>query len=302
MLIEYFSSGAVLDAFLDALLDSLKLLPFLFLTYLLMEFLEHKTSERAERMISRAGRLGPLFGGLLGAVPQCGFSAAASGLYAGRIITVGTLIAVFLSTSDEMLAVMLSNTATNPKLVLKLLTVLGIKLICGAAVGFLIDLIFKRRTAPVGSGDIGDICDKEHCQCEEHGIFLSSLLHTAKIAGFLFAVTFIINTIIFFVGEDRLGAAMHSTPILGEFIAGLIGLIPNCASSVVITELYISGTITAGQLLSGLFCAAGVGVLVLFRTNRSIKENLLITLTLYICGVALGLLVGTTGLAGVLGL
>ncbi len=286
------------EALLDAVLDCLKLLPFLFLTYLLMELLEHRTGERAQRFIARAGRFGPALGGLLGALPQCGFSAAASGLYAGRVITVGTLLAVFLSTSDEMVAVMLSSAASDATAVLKLLTILGIKAVCGILVGFAVDLIIR----PSCAGDIGELCDHEGCNCHEQGVLRSSIVHTAKIIGFIFAVTLAINTVIFFVGEDKLGALLRDIPVVGELIAGLIGLIPNCASSVVLTELYLSGTLTAGQLLAGLFTGAGVGVLVLFRANRSLKENLLILLTLYLSGVTLGLALGMTGLTSLLGL
>ncbi len=286
------------EAVLDAVLDTVKLLPFLFLTYLLMEFLEHRTGERTESFIARAGRLGPILGGLLGALPQCGFSAAAAGLYSGRVITVGTLVAVFLSTSDEMFAVMLSSAASDPTVLPRLLTVLAVKLVGAAAVGFAVDLALRRRT----SGEIGELCDHEGCNCREHGIFLSSLIHTAKIVGFIFAVTLAINTVIFFVGENKLGALMHDLPVVGELIAGLIGLIPNCASSVVLTELYLSGTLTAGQLLSGLFTGAGVGLIVLFRTNRPLRDSLLILSILYISGVVLGLLLGATGLTSVLGL
>ncbi len=286
------------EALLDAVIDTVKLLPFLFLTYLLMEFLEHRTGERAERFIARAGWLGPIIGGLTGALPQCGFSAAAAGLYAGRVVTAGTLVAVFLSTSDEMVAVMLSSSAADPTVLPRLLTVLAVKIVCAIAVGFAVDLILRRKS----TGEIGELCDHEGCHCHEQGILRSSLIHTAKIVGFIFAVTLIINTVIFFVGEDKLGALLHDLPVVGEIVAGLIGLIPNCAASVVLTQLYLSGTLTAGQLLSGLFTGAGVGLLVLFRVNRPLRDSLLMLSILYISGVALGLLLGATGLTAVLGL
>ncbi len=292
-MVEYLS-----EALLDAFLDSVKLLPFLFLTYLLMEFLEHRTGDRTSAFIARAGRLGPILGGLLGALPQCGFSAAAAGLYAGRIVTAGTLVAVFLSTSDEMVAVMLSSAASDPSVLSRLLTVLAIKIVCAVAVGFAVDLILRRKS----SGEIGELCDHEGCHCREQGIFRSSLIHTAKIAGFIFAVTLVINTVIFFVGEDKLGSLLHDLPVVGELLAGLVGLIPNCASSVVLTELYLSGTLTAGQLLSGLFTGAGVGLIVLFRSNRPLRDSFLLLSILYISGTALGLLLGATGLTALLGL
>ena len=204
---EYISTAGF-----DAVLDSLKLLPFLFLTYLLMEFLEHRTGERASRFISRAGRLGPALGGLLGALPQCGFSAAAAGLYAGRVVTLGTLVAVLLSTSDEMAAVMLSSAATDSTVVFRLLKILAVKVVLSIAVGFAIDLVLRRERGE----EIGELCDHEGCHCHERGVLLSSLLHTAKIVGFIFAVTLAINTVIFFVGEDRLGLLLRDLPIVGE--------------------------------------------------------------------------------------
>ena len=293
ILTEYISTAG-----LDAVLDSLKLLPFLFLTYLVMELLEHRTGERAARFISRAGRLGPALGGLLGALPQCGFSAAAAGLYAGRVITVGTLVAVLLSTSDELAAVMLSSAATDATVVLKLFKILGVKVLLSILVGFAVDLVLRRDRRD----GIGELCDSEGCHCHERGVLLSSLLHTAKIVGFIFAVTLAINTVIFFVGEDRIGLLLRDLPVVGELIAGLVGLIPNCASSVVLTELYLGGTLTASQLLAGLFTGGGVGLLVLFRVNRNLRENLLILLTVYLSGTLLGILLGSTGVCSLLGL
>ena len=289
----------VLHALLHALTDTLKVTLFLFLTYLVMEFLEHRSSGKSEEVIKKAGRLGPLAGGLFGAIPQCGFSAAASGLYAGRLITRGTLIALFLATSDEMLPLMLSGVAEGKILPIKLLTVLGLKVIGGVLIGFLIDFIWKNDHH---SHEIEDFCSQEGCNCGHDGIWLSALKHTLKIAVFVLISTFAINLIIELVGEDSLGSLMRSIPVLGELISALFGLIPNCAVSVVITKLYIGGTITAGQMLAGLFTGAGVGVLVLFRTNRNIKENLLLMLVLYVSGAALGLLLGSSGLASLLGL
>lgn len=288
-----------LHALLHALTDTLKITLFLFLTYLVMEFLEHRAGGKSEEIIKKAGRLGPLVGGFLGAIPQCGFSAAASGFYAGRLITRGTLIALFLATSDEMLPIMISAAIEGRMMPLKLLTVVAVKIIGGVIIGFLIDLIWKKEDS---AHEIEDFCEHEGCNCEHDGIWLSALKHTLKIALFVLISTFAINLIIELVGEDSLGALMRNIPILGELIAALVGLIPNCAASVVITNLYIGGTITAGQMLAGLFTGAGVGVLVLFRTNRNIKENLLLTLILYVSGAALGILIGSSGLASLMGI
>lgn len=290
--------------FIETVLHTLKhtavLIPFLFITYLLMELIEHRASEKTVAVIGRTGKLGPLFGGILGAIPQCGFSAAASGLYSGHVISIGTLIAVYLSTSDEMVAVMLSGAVKDPKNIKILTTVLIIKIAAAVLSGFAIDIILSNKRHR--HNDIENVCDSDGCLCGERGIFLSSLLHTAKIFGFIIAVTFIINNIVFFIGEESLGRAMKSIPVLGEFIAGIIGLIPNCASSVVITELYLDGIITPGQMLAGLFTGSGIGLAVLFKSNKNIKENLTVLATVYLIGVMLGITVGETGLAAALGL
>lgn len=298
LLIEYIN-----EALVDAIIDCAKLIPFLFLTYLIMELIEHKTGNKATAFISRAGKLGPLFGGLLGAVPQCGFSAAASGLYAGRVITVGTLLAVFLSTSDEMFMLMLSSGFGNSRNLIKLATILAIKILGGIIVGFIVDLIVRRiKPSNNSHSEIGELCEKENCHCGNSNLFVSSLLHTLRIFGFIFAVTLVINTVIFFAGEDTIGSVMRNIPVVGEMLAGLIGLIPNCAASVIITNLYLEGAITASQMLAGLFTGAGVGIVVLFRMNRNIKQNIAITAILYGSGVLLGIILGLTGVTALLGL
>ena len=290
------------EVVLDGVIDSLKLFPFLYLAYLLMEVLEHKAKHGTEALIRKAGRLGPLFGGALGAVPQCGFSAAASGLFSGRLITIGTLIAVFLSTSDELIAVAASSVASGKITVTKLLVILAVKVVFAIIVGFIVDLVASKFVKTEKETEICDICEREHCHCEEQGVFLSALNHSLRIFAFILAVTLAINTLIFFIGEDVIKSAVGTIPVVGELIAGLVGLIPNCAASVVITELYIDGIITSGQMLSGLFAAAGVGLLVLFRTNRNIKQNIAIAATLYFSGVLLGTLIEVTGLAALIGL
>lgn len=302
------------DVVLDCVIDSLKLFPFLFLTYLLMEMIEHKTDGRFEKAISKAGRLGPLFGSLLGALPQCGFSAAAAGLYSGRLITVGTLIAIFLATSDEMLLVMLSSAVRQNTGWILPLKLIAVKVVCAMLAGFITDLAvgFARKKRPIAKAteaeEICEMCEHDRCHCEKHGVFLSALIHSGKILVFIAAVMFAVGTAIFIleqngIDKERIGGFIKGLPVLGEFITGLIGLIPNCAASVVLTELYAEGVINAGQALSGLFAGAGVGVLILFRTNRGkIRENLLILLTLYLTGVGFGLLFNLTGLSGLLGL
>lgn len=274
----------MLEVFVDAALDNIKLVPFLLVTYLLMEYLEHRTSVKTRAFVRRAGRLGPLAGSALGVFPQCGFSAAASNLYAGGIITTGTLIAVYLSTSDEMLPIFFSE-GVDIRLIL---TVLGMKLIIGLITGFLVDFIFRFRPSAIRYKEIHTMCESEHCGCED-SIIKSALRHTAKIFVFLLIVSVGLNLLISLGGEDRLTGFMTDRPVVGSVLAGLVGLIPNCASSVVITQLFLGGVIRFGAMLSGLLVGAGVGLLVLFQTNRKWKENLLILAILYVSGVAWGI-------------
>ena len=285
----------VLEWLRHSLLDTAKLLPFLFLTYLLMEFLEHRSGDAAGRLLRRSGKIGPLIGGALGVVPQCGFSAAASGLYAGRLITVGTLLAVYLSTSDEMLPILLSSGVPLPFL----LAVLGCKLAIGVLAGFAADALFRvfRRRRVAGAPCIEAICEREHCRCGEHFV-LSALKHTLRIAAFLLIVTFVLEAAVHLVGEERIAALVLDRPVLGNLLAALVGLIPNCASSVLLTELYLSGVISIGSMLSGLLVNAGVGLLVLFRTNRPVRDSLRVLAILWCVGMLSGLLIDLTPLSG----
>jgi hypothetical protein len=284
----------LLEVWTDALLDTVRLLPFLFLTYLLMEYLEHKAGRKSAHLMGRAGRLGPLFGAAAGVVPQCGFSAAASSLFSGGVITAGTLLAVFLSTSDEMLPIFISEAVALPVI----LKILASKVAIGAVTGFAVDLVLRRRkiSGKEHHKDIHDLCEHEHCHCEK-GIWRSALRHTLQIALFLLILSFFIGLAIHLAGEEALKDFLTGRPVLGVFLAGLIGLIPNCASSVTITELYLQGMLGAGQMMAGLLVGAGVGVLVLFRTNRDMKENLKITAILYGIGVLWGLLFELTGVS-----
>ena len=272
--------------------DSVKLLPFLFLTYLFMELLEHTTGGKVQNKIKNAGKVGPLWGGLLGIMPQCGFSAAASSLYAGRVITVGTLLAVFLSTSDEMLPIFISE-AVAPATIFK---ILGAKVCIAIISGFLAELVyvnvFKKKEKDM---DIHVVCEEEHCSCED-GVLKSALKHTLKIFVYILLITFILTLVIEMIGEDHLAVVFQNIPVVGEMIAALVGLIPNCASSVVITELYLSGIIGAGAMMSGLLVNAGVGLLVLFRLNRNWKQNAGIMVALYGFGVVWGVIIELLGI------
>lgn len=274
-----------IDLLLDACLDCVKLLPFLLAAYVIMEYLEHKTSTKTRAVVRKAGKLGPLAGGLAGIFPQCGFSAAASNLYAGGIITMGTLLAVFLSTSDEMLPIFISE-AVDIRVVL---VILGIKAAMGMLTGFLVDFVFRFRPSPIRYKEIHTRCESEHCGCDR-GIFRSALVHTGKIFVFILLFTVILNVLIALIGEERLAGFMSGRPLLGPALAGVVGLIPNCASSVVITQLYLSRLISFGTMMSGLLVGAGAGLLVLFQTNRKWKENLLVLTILYVTGTVWGIL------------
>ena len=282
----------MLEIIEDTLIDSVKLLPFLFLTYLLMEYIEHKTKEKTKETIKKSGKFGPLIGGILGIVPQCGFSVSATNLYAARVITLGTLIAVYLSTSDEMLPIFISEAVP----ISTILKILGIKLLIGVFAGFVIDLVIRFvKKEKQEDEKIVDLCEKEHCHCEK-GIVKSALKHTINIFIFIVIITFIINLVIHFIGEDTIAGFLRNQPILGPVIAGIVGLIPNCASSVILTQMYLENVISAATMISGLLVGAGVGLAVLFKTNKGIKQNLKITLLLYVIGVLSGIVIGLTGI------
>lgn len=278
----------IIDAITDSLIDSVKLLPFLFLTYLVMEYLEHKAGEKMQQAIQKAGRGGPLLGGLLGVFPQCGFSAAASNLYAGRIITAGTLLAVFLSTSDEMLPIMISENVSA----LVILKILSVKIVVGVLAGFAVDFIFRDGKKEMR---IEHLCEQHHCHCE-NGIWKSALHHTVEIFLYIIFISFALNLLIGWAGEDVLGNMILNRPVLGEMAAALAGMIPNCASSVAITQMYLNGVLGSGALIAGLLSGSGVGLLVLFRVNDDHKENLRIMGVLYVAGVVGGLLVNCLGI------
>lgn len=276
----------ILDVIYDTLIDGLRILPFLFLAYLAMECLEHWAGDRMQEIVRRSGEAGPIIGGFLGIFPQCGFSAAAANLYAGRVITLGTLLAVFLSTSDEMLPIMLSENAGIFLIAKILLT----KVVFAVAVGFLADFLFPGKEEP----QIGHFCEKHHCHCEK-GIWRSAASHTWKIFLYIVVISLILNYVIAMIGEDRLAAVVSDRPVLGLFAAALVGMIPNCASSVVLTHLYLEGVLGAGPLLAGLLSGSGVGYLVLLRVNEDKKDNLRIFAFLYGVGVAAGAVVEMLG-------
>lgn len=284
-------AGHVLE---HSVADTLYLIPFLFVTYLVMEWLEHKTGGKAQAAVQRAGAAGPIVGAVVGVVPQCGFSAVAATLWAGRVITLGTLFAVFLSTSDEMLPIFIAEQV--PLIVI--LKILGAKIVVGMVMGFVVDAgmrLARRIDAPL---HIHDLCERDHCHCHdgEGGILKSALKHTLQVTVFIFVITIVLNGVLEVVGEDVLGEFLSANPVLSVFGSALVGLVPNCAASVVIAQLYVSGVLGSGAMLAGLLVSAGVGLLVLVRTNRHWKQNVAIIVGLYAMGVFWGLIANALGI------
>lgn len=275
----------MIDIILDTLVDSLKLLPFLFIAFLIIELIEHKLNKQTKKLVSKSGKVGPLIGSLLGLFPQCGFSVMATNLYVTRIITLGTLISIYLATSDEMLPIMLSQKIAF----IEIVKLLGIKFICGIIWGFIIDLLLSKKSKKENINY--EICDEDHCNCHEEGVIKSTLIHTLKTLLFIMLVSFLLNILLHFIGEDNLSKVFLKNSIFGPFISSLIGLIPNCGSSIVITELYLNGAISLGSAMAGLLTGSGVALLVLFKENKDIKENIAILGLLYGLGVISGIII-----------
>lgn len=272
------------EVIIDSLIDTLKIIPFLFIAFLIMEYIEHKFSKKGKEKIKKAGKLGPLFGSLLGAIPQCGFSAMATNLYATRIITIGTLIAIYLSTSDEMLPILISEGASASVIFIFLI----IKILIGMVCGFIIDFILRKKHKN-DNYQIEDFCEKEHCHCS-HGIITSSLKHTVNITIFILIVNLILNSCMHYFGEEKISEIFLKDSLFAPFISSLIGLIPNCAASVVLTELYLGGAISFASCLAGLLTGSGVALALLFKVNKNKKENIKIIVTLYLIGALSGVI------------
>ena len=350
-----------------ALEDTLALVPFLFVTYIALEALEHAAGARANAVVRRAGAAGPVAGALLGVVPQCGFSAMAATLYAGRVVTLGTLVAVFLSTSDEMLPMLVAERVDAGLL----FRVLGLKVLVALITGVLADLAIRalRKNARVHAflrrtvfsvrrdgmeADVVDqmaeggetaehicrLCEQDHCGCGhdhahvhegEHGhahghedadghvagcdhdhghghshaggrfgivgsILMSAVSHTVQVSLFIFLVTFALVLVLETVGEDALAAFLSGNQLLAVFASALVGLVPNCSASVVITQLYLEGVLGFAPLMAGLLTSAGVGYLVLFRTNRHPRENAVIVVGLFLVACVWGLVFAALGM------
>lgn len=278
----------MIDVLIEALVDSLKMLPFLFLAYLLIEYVEHRHSEGIEKALAGGGRFGFVPGAVLGLLPQCGFSAMASNLYASKVITLGTLMAVFLSTSDEAVPLLLA----SPNAWKPLLAILGIKLVVALVAGFCIDF-FLKGVLPDGLRG-GYAGRSEEVDCHEHderdGIFMAALKHTGSIFVFILVFNLALGIIVELVGADVIGNFVAASGFWQPVIAGAIGLIPNCVSSVLLTQLFVAGQIGFGGVVAGLCTAAGVGLAVLLRANKKVKQNLFIIGLLYAIGVAAGMI------------
>ena len=337
----------ILDVLLDSVHDTLELIPFLFLTYLAMEALEHTAGGRTERIIARADKSGPVVGALLGALPQCGFSAMAGTLYAARVVSAGTLVSVILATSDEMIPVFVAHAEPAGRM----FAIIGFKVVAGMIVGLLVDAVLRAlHRAGDGHAHIAELCEAAHCDCGEidadadgalfspgapsagekntaaaaaqgdahnhahahghdhahgHGasrgrrvwhIVRSALVHTAEVTFFIFLVTLVFGFVIEAAGTDAIAQVLGSHPVRATMLAALIGLIPNCGASVAITQLYLQGSLAAGPMMAGLLVSGGMGPLVLFRTNRDMRQNLVITAFVYVVGVVLGLVVAGLGI------
>ena len=278
---------AVLDIILDALIDTAKMLPFLFAVYLLIEYLEHKASDKLANSLRKLGPFGPVGGALFGCIPQCGFSVAVSNLYSGRLVSLGTLIAVYIATSDEAIPILLS----NPQSVGEVWKLIAAKAVIAVLAGLLVDGVMKlcHRRGNEENEPYHDLCEDRGC--EEHGILYSAIKHTAQIFTFLFVVSLILGFAIYLLGEERLDRVLITDSAFQPLLAALIGLIPNCSASVVLTNLYAAGSLSFGSVVAGLSTGAGLGLVVLFRTNKNLKQNIGITALLYAIGAASGLII-----------
>lgn len=265
--------------------DTLTIIPFLFIAFLFMEYIEHKFNKKTKNIIERAGKSGPLLGSILGVFPQCGFSVMGTNFYAARIISLGTLISIYLSTSDEMLPIMLSEGLKLSQI----FYILFIKVFIAIIAGFIIDYIYRNKK--VTKKVIHELCEEEHCDCHHDGIIKSSIKHTLNIVLFIFITNLIITGLIETIGEDNMSEILFKNTIFGPFIASLFGLIPNCASSVIITELFLSGAISFGSLIAGLLTGSGIAILVLFKINKNLKENFHILGLVYFVGVISGIII-----------
>ncbi|HIR29737.1 MAG TPA: arsenic efflux protein [Candidatus Coproplasma stercorigallinarum] len=285
------------DAILDAFLDTLKIFPFIFVIYVLIELLEHKTSFTRDRERLQGG-LAPLIGAATGIIPQCGFSVMAAKLYDRGLIRTGTLLAVFLATSDEALIILLSEGSRADMIV----PIIVIKLIVAVGVGYGANFLLadeKLAVMPLSAED--DVhcfsCGREHDGKTDIKVYLvDPLLHSLKIALYLLIVNMVLGCIIYEIGEDAISSLIIGGPYLQPFITAAIGLIPNCASSVIITQTYIDGFMTFGSCVAGLCANAGLGFVVLLKNGKKLKRNLILIAVTYLISVLVGIFINSIAL------
>ena len=273
----------------ESILDTLKLIPFIFIAFLIIELIEHKLTNKNKKILSKSKKYGVILGSLLGVIPQCGFSVMATNLYITKIISLGTLISIYLSTSDEMLPILLSH-KVSPNIII---TILLIKVLFAIVYGILIDIILSKKKN--NTKENYQICEEEHCDCK-HGILKSSIKHTISITLFILFANFAITTIFTYIGEDFLSKIFLKDTIFGPIVTSLIGLIPNCGASVILTELYLNNAINLPSLISGLLTGSGTPIIVLFKRNQKIKETIFILVLLYILGTISGIIIESISL------
>ena len=272
----------MIDIILETIIDSFKIIPFLFISFLIIELIEHKLSKKSIKLIKKSEKLGPLLGGILGCFPQCGFSVLATNLYITRIMSLGTIISIYLSTSDDMLPILIARKSN----ISTIISLLAIKLLIGVTSGIIIDLLLRKKEKI----QVTELCQEDECHCEK-GIIKSSIIHTTKTTLYLMIITFILNITMYIGGEELLSNLFNKNSIFTPFLTSLIGLIPNCASSVVITELYLNNILSLSSTIAGLLTGSGVAILILFKSNKNLKENIKILLTVYLIGSLSGILI-----------
>ena len=281
------------NSILHAIYHSFLILPLLYLAYILLEFIEHKASARFRYMLQEDRRMGPVAGAILGIVPLCGFSDLGAGLYAGKVISLGTLVALFISTSGEALLLV----ASYPNKILAILVLLLLKLCLASLIGFIIDLCFRRQP----DIHIHELCEEEHCDCGHSNIWLSALKHTLPVFSLVLSFNLLTGLLDMLGVIDLLKSLVELTPILGILFSALIGFIPGCAPLIMLISLWGSGILSSAALFAGLVTSTGTGLIVLYKTNKNIKQNLFITLIMFVFAVVFSMLAELTGLLTVIG-
>lgn len=283
----------MIHSFWHAFEDTLKIVPFLYIAFLIIEFIEHRLNKKNRTFLINSQKYGPFVGGILGMIPQCGFSALATNLFSSRLITTGTLIAVYLSTSDEMMMILLTGGMSFERVI----SIITLKASIAIIFGLLIDLFLRKKVSLEDKQvSIEEMCEHDDCHCHQN-LFLASLKHTLSITLYIFTATFLINLLVHHLETATIAKVLLQGTIFSYFIISLIGLIPNCASSVMISELYLNNIISFGNMMGGLLTASGVGILILCRTNKNFKQNISIILLIYIIGIIAGFIIDLIGLS-----